>query len=123
MSNINISKDISKLSRNTQRLIKAFSLENRKPILKEAATIFEKSAKNKAPSKTGKLKDSISVQEGKAVVFVGPAAAYGRHVEYGTQYNNARPFMRPAFVSGRDAVAKKIEKGFKELLKKYKARL
>jgi len=118
-----ISKDLAKLSENKRRLIKALSIENRKPILKNAAKVFEKAAKRNTPTQSGKLKDSISVQEGSSAVFVGPTVPYARYVEYKTQHVDARPYMRPAFVSGRDAVAKQIKKGFESLLKKYKAKL
>jgi len=58
---------------------------------------IEAEAKLRAPVDTGFLRNSIhaeSVGPLRAVVQVG--AEYGMHVEYGTRYMAAQPFLAPA---------------------------
>jgi len=40
-------------------------------------------------------------------------------VEYGTVHSSARPFMRPALSSAGGQVMKRMENGFRLLVKKY----
>jgi HK97 gp10 family phage protein len=63
-----------------------------------AAHLMENLAKQLAPVLTGELRDSIHVEQG-----AGPAdwvvvadAPHAVHVEYGTQYQAAQPFLTPA---------------------------
>ncbi len=46
-------------------------------------------------------------------------AYYAHMVEYGTVHSSARPFMRPALSSAGGQVMKRMENGFRLLVKKY----
>lgn len=50
-----------------------------------------------APVDTGRLRQSVSVQQTVPLVFrVGTNVEYAPHVEFGTRKMRARPFLRPA---------------------------
>ena len=86
-------------------------------------TAFEIEAKAKiiAPIDTGFLRDSIRTkhQRGRLTAIVSVGAEYGIHVEEGTQFQSAQPFLRPAVSEARTgfesrlakAVARGVQKG------------
>lgn len=58
---------------------------------------IEGRAKLKAPIDTGYLKNSItSSRTGPSSWRVEAGAEYAAHVEYGTRYAHAQPYLRPA---------------------------
>lgn len=68
-------------------------------IVKKAAFDVEGGAKDRAPVKTGFLKNSIATEfeNGGLQATIGPAAEYGIYVELGTKRMRARPYLKPAF--------------------------
>ena len=56
-------------------------------------------AQRKAPVDTGNLRRSITMDlsDGGLTGKVKPTADYAPYLEYGTRFQSAQPFMRPAF--------------------------
>ena len=72
--------------------IKAFRLE--KPIeelVKKTADFAEKTMKEKAPKRTGRLRGSIRKKVGRLEAEIGPSAPYAIYIEYGTRPHIIRP--------------------------------
>lgn len=56
-----------------------------------------RNAKKRCPVDTGRLRSSITFVKLKPLgVKVGTPVTYARHVEYGTVYQTAQPYLRPA---------------------------
>ena len=106
-----------------------------KAALRDAYKIYIKEAKarcpkgdvdrlyGKYPHKKGNLRRSISFKwlrapQGSARVIVGPRSGknekfdgyYGKFVEQGTSKLQAKPFMKPAFLSKKGAMEQAIER-------------
>jgi len=79
---------------------------------KSAADIWVKAIVEKAPHDTGFLAEHIVVMtkyleaDTKLELHVGPekAAFYALFLEFGTEFQAAQPFMRPAFEEHKDEV-------------------
>jgi len=80
---------------------------------KDASEIWENAISERAPALTGFLKSQITMSskatggdEGSLQVMVGPSkkAYYGIFQEFGTRFQKANPFMRPAFEQTKDEV-------------------
>ena len=109
-----IVRGLAEVQRTIQRI--ASDLENtiQSDVLMEAAKKFVVPAiRDRAPVRTGKLRDSITAQlaksrSGKPIVKVGPGKGhfYSKFIEFGTSKVSARPFLRPAFRSVRKEVNK-----------------
>lgn len=91
-----------------------------------AAEVVREEAKQRAPVRTGNLRDHIDVeiaktQPHKAEVHVGPTkeAFYGMFIEAGTSKMPARPYLRPALDAASqqatEAARDTLRKGIKEL--------
>lgn len=65
--------------------------------VRKTALDIEASAKAVAPVDTGNLRNSISSDIAKLHAEVGPTAAYGVYVEYGTSRMAPQPYLGPAF--------------------------
>ena len=66
-------------------------------VVRKAGAEVERGAKRLAPVDTGNLRNSIGTsQRGPLTVEVGPTAAYGAYVEFGTYRMRAQPYMGPA---------------------------
>jgi HK97 gp10 family phage protein len=83
------------------RLLPRRADEIRAEALREWATELEKSAKELAPVRTGRLRDSIEAKinenAGRAWVRIKPGIGdYPYYVEKGTSKMHAQPFMGPA---------------------------
>jgi HK97 gp10 family phage protein len=73
-------------------------------VVRGAAFLCQRVAIQRVPVDTGFLRSSITVgdiwggtlQPGALAAQVGPEAAYGAHVEYGTVKQGAQPYMIPA---------------------------
>jgi len=68
----------------------------------EAAKLMVSTAKEKAPVRTGKLRNGIQQKAGdrtanSATEVVFNDVFYSNFIEYGTRKMRKRPFMRPAF--------------------------
>lgn len=69
-------------------------------IVAKTALDVEADAKTRAPVDTGTLRNSIQATKvGAAYWRVTVGADYGVHVEWGTRFMGARPFLRPALTS------------------------
>jgi HK97 gp10 family phage protein len=96
---------------------------------REGASVWVKAIEERAPELTGFLKTHIEMaskttggDEGKLTVFVGPdkPAYYGSFQEFGTRYQPANPFMRPAFEQTKDQVLDVFVTDLKEELDSLK---
>jgi HK97 gp10 family phage protein len=73
-------------------------------VVREAAFLCQRIAIQRAPVDTGFLRESITVggvqggqvRSGLLSLQVGPEAAYGAFVEFGTTKAGAQPYMTPA---------------------------
>lgn len=78
-----------------------FASELQKKVDREVADIANKvaeTARQHAPVRTGKLRDSIYVEDlGAGEYEIQANAEYATFVEYGTARSAAQPFMRPAY--------------------------
>ena len=80
--------------------------------LRSAARVVEKSARQKVPVDTGRLKKSITqrvtVQSavGEALIGYRKETFYGRFVELGTSKMAAQPFLRPALDENTDEIGR-----------------
>jgi HK97 gp10 family phage protein len=92
---------------------------------KDASEIWENAISERAPSMTGFLKSQITMSskavggdEGRLQVMVGPSkkAFYGIFQEFGTRYQKAHPFVRPAFEQTKDAVLAKFVEDLRDEL-------
>lgn len=84
-------------------------------IVKNLGVIAHKSARSNAPVDTGALKQSITLEVGRAEAEIGSALEYAPHLEYGTSKQAAQPYLRPAI---RDA-QKEVKNVTKAVWKQY----
>jgi HK97 gp10 family phage protein len=94
--------------------------------LRDGAKLILEAAKANVPVATGALRDSLKVRAMRKRRFtygimVATAAGwfkgeqfYGAFVEFGTSRLAARPFVRPAFDSEKDAAEKTIVDGIRQ---------
>lgn len=80
----------------------------------EAADPMRQRAEELAPRDKGKLAGNIRLMAGKqepgaATVNVGTTSAawYGRYPEFGTRFQAAQPFLRPAYDTEKDATVRR----------------
>ncbi len=90
-------------------------LSERLPDITEAgATIIKTEIENRAPEKTGELKRDIAIETSRTGntaqtnITIDDKAYYWRFIEEGTSKMPAKPFVRPAFESTKDAAAEKM---------------
>lgn len=79
--------------------------------LRAGARLIRDEAKAKVPVNTGKLRDSITVATVKGKVKVGfkpPESRRAHLTEFGTEFQPAQPFMRPAIDTKATEAIKKI---------------
>jgi HK97 gp10 family phage protein len=79
-------------NRKLLKQLKALSNLNMAPVRRAIAWKIAETARQLAPVDTGELRDSIHEDNGNVVV----SAAHGVHVEFGTVFMEAQPFLRPA---------------------------
>ncbi len=124
----------------TNELPKATATNVQKRALTEAAKYFEEDAKQRAPVKTGFLREKIDIssklsprqkslneKESKVEIYVGPPSMERAIVaEFGSIYQSPKPFMRPAwddnkktaFNDLKDILSDEIEKASQRIAKK-----
>lgn len=78
--------------------------------LTDSCDAIAKMAKQFAPVRTGKLRDSIKSNVSGGVGTVYSDATYSGYVENGTRYMAAHPFLRPAFDAEKKNVAERFSK-------------
>ncbi len=75
----------------------------------EAGELCWRRARELAPVRTGRLRDSIRIsraRRGEAIVEA--TAPYAGYVEYGTRYMKPRPYMRPAAAEAVEKLREKL---------------
>ena len=99
--------NLPEFQRNLQELGKR--LENAaRDVVEEAGAAILENAKARAPTKTGKLKESIvlETEEDGLSVTIKATAPYAKAVEFGTLRQPAQPFMFPALEEERANIGK-----------------
>ncbi len=107
--------------------------------LKKAAQPVADVAASMAPVRTGRLSESISVRtqlskrqrrgrkkKDAVVMFIGAEAKKGPHahlIEFGTRFQGARPFLRPAWDAGKQGVLSSIRSQLATQIEKTRKRL
>jgi HK97 gp10 family phage protein len=71
-------------------------------------TLIMETSRGNAPVDTGNLRDSHEVQKEGSTVLIVVGAEYAGDVEYGTQYQEAQPFLRPAMDDKADEASQLI---------------
>lgn len=97
MARRNVSlKGVSEL---TMKLKSNANMKDVKQIVKQNTAELTQGAQRKAPVDTGHLRRSITMDlsDGGLTGKVKPTADYAPYLEYGTRFQSAQPFMRPAF--------------------------
>ena len=85
--------------------------------IREAAGAATPVAKQLAPGRTGALRASIFHHELAAARYeVGASAEYAVHVEYGTAYQDAQPFLHPAIELARREFERGLQNFFARLI-------
>lgn len=88
--------------------------------VKAAALLIENAAKTNCPVRTGTLRRSIQTevedQTTKIIATIGPQVDYAPYVEFGTSRMAARPYMRPAFESEKEAAMDAIKQELRSAL-------
>ena len=78
-------------------------------------------AKRKAPVDTGRLRDSISghIEQMMEVVvlYIQTDVDYAIHQEFGTVYQNAQPFLRPALKELESSIVKRTARAYNDALR------
>ena len=102
---------VNELEAKLQKLSESMREEIIEEGLLRAAEPIRKNAEQRAPMRTGNLKEniysSVDPKDKRSVdVGPGPSAFYGLFLELGTQKMSARPFLRPAFDSNKKAAQK-----------------
>lgn len=121
-------KGVGELFNSLDKIEKSI-VDNAEEILKDAAQIFLKSAKNKVPVDTGDLKKSLEIKTleikaNKLRIGVGPVGDdqfYWFWVEHGIKSRPgypAQPFLRPAFDGNKGKVKAEIAKNLKLLVER-----
>lgn len=95
---------------------KAFA-EVQRRFLPEAGIMVEGQAKALVPVDEGNLKGSINSQVKGEQAIVGTNVDYAPHVEYGTRFMRAQPFMRPAIDEKRKDLLRLFQEVFREVFR------
>lgn len=83
-------------------------------ILSDTAKRIRDTARGYAPVRTGRLRDSINIQQPKKYEYsIGTDLFYAQFVEFGTRYQRAQPFMRPASMVGESFILKSMDHAVK----------
>lgn len=90
---------INGISNLQKKLRKNVTLEDVKHIVKSNTSSMNSKMQKLAPVDTGIMKRSITseVKNGGLNGKSGPHTNYASYVEYGTRFQNAQPFVKPAF--------------------------
>lgn len=76
------------------------------------ALLVESDAKQLAPVATGRLRSSIHavIAPNGLSATVSTNVVYALHIEFGTRYQKAQPFLRPAFEKNKGAFLANLKK-------------
>jgi HK97 gp10 family phage protein len=91
------------------------------PATLQAAEAFQKAMQQRAPVRTGRLRDSILSEitdqtANRVEVEIGPTVDYADDVEFGGFRRMGNPFMRSAIDENEDAVVDAIAQKLQDLL-------
>lgn len=95
-----------------ERLKRGVKPEDVKNAVKEHGVALQREAREIVPVKTGQLRDSLTLtleDEGYTAV-VGTPVEYASYVEYGTRFQTAKPYLRPALLKVKDDFIKDMKK-------------
>lgn len=84
--------------------------------LREVALTVEATAKNLAPVRTGRLRDSIQAEVREKKIVLKSDVEYAGFVEYGTRFMAPRSFMRQALQTHLQDVKDALRRAFQEAL-------
>ena len=119
---------LSKLEKDLQALPDALARKAMKAALKDGADVLKNDMAVLAPRRTGFLASHIAVslsssKFGEVVAKIGPTtdAFYARFAEFGTKFERARPFMRPAFDTGWRVALERVRLRLAAEIKKYRS--
>jgi HK97 gp10 family phage protein len=89
------------------------------PALTEATRKVQRTAKDLAPVRSGRLRASIStkVDRKKQIGIVGTNVEYAPFLEFGTRKMKAQPFLNPALEINRKGIQQDVQKYIKDQLK------
>lgn len=110
MARRNVSlKGVSEL---TMKLKSNANMKDVKQIVKQNTAELTQGAQRKAPVDTGNLRRSITMDlsDGGLTGKVKPTADYAPYLEYGTRFQSAQPFMRPAFNKQKEQFKSDMDK-------------
>lgn len=98
-----------------KKLRKNATLDDVKHVVKSNILSMNKNMQNLAPVDTGNMKRSITSEftDGGFTGTTEPHTDYAGYVEYGTRFQAAQPFVKPAF----DAQKKVFKNDLERLLK------
>jgi HK97 gp10 family phage protein len=120
-------KGFAKLEQNLRALPDEIARKAMKTALKDGAEVIRHDIAVLAPRRTGFLATHIAVslsstKFGEVIAKIGPTkdAFYARFAEFGTKFERARPFMRPAFDTGYRVALERVRLRLADEIKKYR---
>ena len=95
----------SKLKKNTD-------LSAVRRVVQQNGSEMQSKAQRNVPVDTGTLKRSIGLEiaDGGMTAKSAPTAEYAPYVEYGTRFQQAQPYMRPAFNEQKEQFKRDLDK-------------
>ena len=89
------------------------------------AAVVERDAKIRCPVDTGALRRSLREMKqnktpGRIESQVGTDIEYAPHVEFGTRYQRAQPYLRPALDENTNEIQAAFETRLNQLIGRYK---
>lgn len=128
---------LKELDRALKQLPKATAKRVLRAALKKAGQPIAADAASRAPRLTGRLAESVTVkttltkgqrrksrkEKGAVVMFIGATRPTAHLIEFGTQKMAARPFLRPAWDSGKMQVLATMKKELWKAIQKAAKRL
>lgn len=113
---INVNVDTRQLTQQINRLISEAPTTLGAAVA-ESAEYIAGTSKTLSAVDTGNLKNSINVnyKNGGMTAEIGTPVHYAPHVEFGTRFMRAQPFLFPAFESGRNIFINNIRNAARNL--------
>lgn len=110
------------LDRKLKKLPEDIAKKALKKAVRAGGQVILDDASRRVPVRTGRLKKSLRVKVRKssrhgAIAKIGTNAPHAHLLEFGTVRMGARPYMRPAFDSKREAAVDEICKELKKQIR------
>ncbi|MEQ7202355.1 HK97-gp10 family putative phage morphogenesis protein [Lactococcus lactis] len=95
-----------------KKLRKNATLDDVKHVVKSNIVSMNKNMQNLAPVDTGNMKRSITSEftDGGFTGTTEPHTDYAGYVEYGTRFQSAQPFVKPAYNEQKGVFIKELER-------------